>query len=402
MSYPVDVIVVGTGALGASTGYHLAARGATVLFVDQFDPGSQTSPQAAGLSTTITRDKQLAAVAMQSAERLRSMSVDLDFEVNIVRSGTIRVTRDPAFVDNVREETQQAGRQGIVATTIDADEARRLAPFLDPGAVLEMTYAPDELYLPDPGEVARAYLHAARGLGAVVLSNTRVEDFVLGMGRVNAVKSTGGRLTGGAVVLCANAGNGRLARLLGCTLRTVPMRHQLAITAPLACVTPTQPQVKIVDGNVYVRPHGDRVLIGGFEPTPLLFAHDDACQLDMRSMPLNPEPLQELLRGVADVLPAVAAAPLEEVRGGVVSMTPDGRYIMDRIAGISNAWLLGGDNAGGNTRSPVLGQLMADWILDGRPPVDLSAFALSRFDSLDAAVVRSRAREQYVNMIALD
>ena len=47
----VVAIVIGSGAFGASTAYHLARRGAQVTLVDQHALGSQTSPRAAGLTS---------------------------------------------------------------------------------------------------------------------------------------------------------------------------------------------------------------------------------------------------------------------------------------------------------------------------------------------------------------
>ena len=46
-----DAVVIGSGAFGSSTAYHLARRGLEVALVDQHALGSQTSPRAAGLTS---------------------------------------------------------------------------------------------------------------------------------------------------------------------------------------------------------------------------------------------------------------------------------------------------------------------------------------------------------------
>ena len=46
----VDAVVIGSGALGASTAFHLASSGLSVALLDKADLASQTSPRAAGLS----------------------------------------------------------------------------------------------------------------------------------------------------------------------------------------------------------------------------------------------------------------------------------------------------------------------------------------------------------------
>jgi glycine/D-amino acid oxidase-like deaminating enzyme len=47
-----DAVVIGSGALGAATAFWLAKRGLDVVLVDRFDLVSQTSPRAAGRSTS--------------------------------------------------------------------------------------------------------------------------------------------------------------------------------------------------------------------------------------------------------------------------------------------------------------------------------------------------------------
>jgi len=69
-----DVVVVGSGAFGASAAYHLARRGARVAVLDRAALASQTSPRAAGLSSQVRATPALTklaqrAVAKRSEER---------------------------------------------------------------------------------------------------------------------------------------------------------------------------------------------------------------------------------------------------------------------------------------------------------------------------------------------
>jgi glycine/D-amino acid oxidase-like deaminating enzyme len=398
----VDAAVIGAGALGASTAYHLAARGLAVRILEQFEPASQTSPRAAGLSTTVSRDPIHGVIAQGSAEKIANMGAEIGHGVRFVRSGTVRLTRRPELAANVREEIACGARQGIAVEELDASRASHLAPFLASTEAVALTYAPDELYVRDPGEIARSYVKAAEDLGAVVERGYRVDGIDVGQSGVAAVRANGRSISAGVVVMCANAGNGRLARMVGLDLPTVPMRHQLCISEPLPHVRPEHPQVKIVDGRAYVRPHGDRLLIGGFERKPLTFGHEEAAAIDARQLPLDATPLEELIRGIVDVIPALRSAVIAEVRGGIVSMTPDGRYVLDRVPDVPNAWIVGGDNAGANTTSPMIGAAMAEWIVDGAPSIDLAGFEVTRFGEMTEQEATSKAVEEYVEMIARD
>jgi glycine/D-amino acid oxidase-like deaminating enzyme len=72
MNRAADAIVIGSGALGASTAFHLAARGRAVVLVDKSDLASQSSARAAGLAQQVQVDDVLAALAIRGCESSRA------------------------------------------------------------------------------------------------------------------------------------------------------------------------------------------------------------------------------------------------------------------------------------------------------------------------------------------
>ena len=60
-------------------------------------------------------------------------------------------------------------------------------------------------------------------------------------------------------------------------------------------------------------------------------------------------------------------------------MTPDGRFIVGPAPGVRGLWMATGCNGGGFSFSPALGQLLAEWIIDGEPSLDTSDFHPGRF-----------------------
>src|SRR5262245_42689040 len=53
-----DVIVIGSGGLGAATAFYLVKRGArNVALIDKHDIGSQTSPRAAGMVSCVRKSE---------------------------------------------------------------------------------------------------------------------------------------------------------------------------------------------------------------------------------------------------------------------------------------------------------------------------------------------------------
>ena len=65
-----DVVVVGSGAFGASVAYHLARRGVRVVVLERAALASQTSPRAAGLSSQVRATPALTRLAQRAVTKL--------------------------------------------------------------------------------------------------------------------------------------------------------------------------------------------------------------------------------------------------------------------------------------------------------------------------------------------
>jgi 4-methylaminobutanoate oxidase (formaldehyde-forming) len=61
------------------------------------------------------------------------------------------------------------------------------------------------------------------------------------------------------------------------------------------------------------------------------------------------------------------------------------------VPGVEGFYVVTGCCVGGLSTSPAIGETMAAWIADGRPPMDLSSFGLRRFGPEPPADERLRA-----------
>ena len=90
-----DAVVIGAGALGLSAGYHLAKLGRRVAILDQFAPGSQTSPRAAGLFKLIQGDQARTRLAQLSIRTVTHFEAETGVPLPVTRSGSLMVARTP-------------------------------------------------------------------------------------------------------------------------------------------------------------------------------------------------------------------------------------------------------------------------------------------------------------------
>ena len=72
---------------------------------------------------------------------------------------------------------------------------------------------------------------------------------------------------------------------------------------------------------------------------------------------------------------------LQIIRGfsGLLCHTPDGVPIIDQAHPLESLYLAAGFCGHGFCLGPVVGRLMAEWIVEGRPSMDLHAFSGLRF-----------------------
>ena len=78
---------------------------------------------------------------------------------------------------------------------------------------------------------------------------------------------------------------------------------------------------------------------------------------------INPELLQSVREYMAFRFPGMSKAPLVETRVCQYENSPDNHFIIDRLPGRENAWVLGGGSGHGFKHGPALGEMVAGWII---------------------------------------
>ncbi len=393
----VDVIVVGAGSFGASIAFHLASAGKRVALLDKAALVSQTSPRAAGLTMQIRQLPTHAYLAKRSVEKIEAFAEETGERLDYQQSGSLKLTRDPTLAADIAEDASRGQSLGLKSRLVSHEEARQLAPFLCPDAAQAICYTPSDLYL-TPSDLLNGYVRAAQRLGAIALSHTTVTSILVDGDAVAGVATDKALLEAPVVVDTAGAWNGVIAAMAGVSVPTVPTRHQLLVTHPIDGVSSDQPIVRVADANVYVRPERGGLLLGGYEPDPVqLDADNVADEFTIDDLALDPSPLLRLMEDVAVEFPALSGAKIAELRGGLPTMTADGKFILDRATGVEGFFVATGCCVGGLSTSPAIGEVMARWIIEGEPGIDMSPFSLKRFghDSTRPERLRRQCLEMY-------
>jgi glycine/D-amino acid oxidase-like deaminating enzyme len=390
-----DVVVIGAGALGLSTALHCAMSGRSVAVVERLTAGSQASGRAAGLFKSVQADELRTRLARRSITRAVTFAEWAGTPLAVARSGSFLIARTAQHRDFLRRELAQSRRWG-------ADVREAAAPvhlsYYHPKGDEFALWCPEDVYIEEPASLIQACLAACQRHGAVVTENEPVTGIQVTAGRVAGVETRHRSITAPAVVDAAGAWVRRVAELAGARVPVATVRHQLLITAPAADVDPSDPIIRVVDAAVYLRPARGGLMVGGFEPDPLpVDPRHQPASFTTDDVPLDLDVLRRLAAQVTPEAAAASTAPVAEHRGGLFTMSPDGRFVVGPVPDLPGLWVASGCNGSGFSSSLAIGEALATWITSGIPPPGLTALSPGRLGPLPDDILLSRGLWQYAH-----
>ena len=393
-----DVVVVGSGGLGAATAYYLAKRGGlTVALLDKHDIGSQTSPRAAGMVSCVRKGDLMIELIKDACRKIENFTAETGQPLDWVHSGSLKIARRPQDVQVITADLERGRRMGLDVEQISPGEASRLNPFLKPSGVVAALRIGDDRYF-NPAQVAVGFARGAEAKGGILLPKTDVTEVSIEGGQVTGVQTGSGPIRAAVVVDAAGAWTRQVAEACGIRVPLVPTRQQLIVTEPLDGVRADLPMVRIMDAAVYARPCQGGLLWGVYEEDPRFFDMQTfGPTFDIKDMPLDMEVLRSAAEDVNAQLPILQTAKVRELRGGIPTMTADGHHVLGPTPAVKGFFFASGCNVAGLSISPTIGEALAAWIVDGKPPRDLSPMSLARFkdDTWPEEQLRREAAWQY-------
>jgi glycine/D-amino acid oxidase-like deaminating enzyme len=359
------VAVVGAGAFGGWTAWHLLRAGCQVTLLDAWGPGNSRS--SSGGDTRVLRHGYGQDRIYQDLAR-RSLAL---FEQHERRWGTPLFERTGALWmaqddDNLERATLvELEDAGIPHEVLQADELARRYP--------QMCFEGVRWALL---ESQAGVLSARRGCAAVrdafvaAGGSYRVELVTPGVfdgGSMDGLRlAAGGILHADDYVFACGPWLGPLFPELGGEALVRATRQEVfTFGTPAGDTRHRAPRLPVWAD------HGERFWYGipGNEERGFKLADDT------RGETMDPTsderlPSAEGLQRARDYLgfrfPALADAPLLEARVCQYEMSADGDFIADRHPAAPHVWLMGGGSGHGFKHGPALGELMAGCVLGAR------------------------------------
>ena len=371
-----DIVIVGGGIVGCATAFELARRraGRIVLFERESLLGTGATAKCAGGIRTQFSSEVNCRVS-QLAERI---FLDFENEVGVPAAyekvGYLFCLSREEDAASFRRQLAMWQKLGLDARWLEpAEMAARVPPLLTDD-LLGGTFCSTD-GLADAGEYMVAYEKQARQLGVEIFSGSAVTGIERDKGHVASVCAGADRVATGLVINCAGPYAAEIGRMAGLEVPVYPLKRQIAKTAPLDWLPEDLPMIVDIASGLYMHRESGGMLMGWADPRtqPDYDISTDADYTD-----------EIIIRALAR-MPKLETAEIAHTWGGLYESTPDHHAIMGPAAELAGFWNCTGFSGHGFMHAPAAGRLMAEWIVDGKPSIDLSRLALERFR--DAGVI---------------
>jgi glycine cleavage system aminomethyltransferase T/glycine/D-amino acid oxidase-like deaminating enzyme len=366
------VVVVGGGVVGCSTAYHLAKRGwSDVVLLERKRLTSGTTWHAAGLITQARPTYGTREIVRRSLKVFKSLPEETGFATGFEETGTLHLADSAERLEELRRQASAAKANGITAEVISAERAGELFPLLSPADLAGAVYYPDD-GRGNATDTTMALAAGARQHGVRIFENTPVTGVIRRDGRVAGVRTADGDIEAEYVVAATGMWGRETGALGGVAVPLQALAHYYVITEAIGGLAPGLPTVKTAPDYAYVKNEGAGLMVGFFEPGSYPWASrgipGDA---EFTRLPEDWDHLGPFYEKMMKRLPVLAETGIRLHFCGPESFTPDGLYHLGEAPGLRNFFVAAGFNSVGFLSGPGAGSVLADWIVDGRSPLDL-------------------------------
>jgi sarcosine oxidase subunit beta len=364
----VSVVVIGGGAVGLSTAWHLVERGitdVTVLEADDLAAGS--SSRSAGFVESQYVDPLDIELRARSMHVFRRLQRETGLEIKEI--GYLRLAPDVEALQAFEASARLQHELGIEhPSVLDADGVERLVPWLRGDGIAGGLWGPRDGRIDGP-----AYCRLLAGLAGAGGVEVRTGKRVVAISSTasgHLIETSDGVLECDVVVNAAGPWATRVGELLGLAVPIAPLRNQIGIwrlERPLDRVLPMVMDYIPHSGarGLYVATYDDADhVLAGLHSEELV---GDAVDPDAYDHDADDDYLADTRASLERRMPDLPLGEVERAWAGLYPVSPDGLPIVGPAVGDSSVIQAVGGGGSGIQLSPIMGALAADWIAYGEP-----------------------------------
>ncbi len=371
-----DVIVVGLGGMGSAAAAELAARTRRVLGFDAFFPPHEHG-SSHGRSRVIRQayfeDPAYVPLLLRAYELWQALEQDCGSGLLTITGGLMLGAPESEVVAG---SLRSAVEHGLAHELLDAREIRRRFPELRPGAGTVALYEKNAGFVL-PEAAVSAQLSRATRLGATL----RTDEPVLAWeasGRSVRVTTAQGSYEAEQLVVAAGAWVAPVVTRVAPWVVERQVQHWFEPAGAIDAFLPDRFPIWIWETDEGLCPYGFPAMDGLVKVALHHGGEDRVCTADSVDRTVGESEIDALRACLRERVPRLAGRWAES-KPCLYTSTPDGHFVIDRHPEHSNVWIVSPCSGHGFKFAPVIGEIVAELVVDGRTRHEIAPFRLDRF-----------------------
>jgi len=373
-----DVVIAGGGSTGVNIAFHLAKAGQknVVLLEKDFLAYGST-----GRSASIVRchypHRETSKLALKSLEFFEKFEKLVGGNSGFTKTGLIVLVaaRDEA---KLRKTVEMQRELGVKVDTVSKDDILRIEPRLALDGIGIGAWEPDAGYA-DSSAFVTSLASSSEKMGVKVLQKTKLTGIETSGGKIVGVKTDKDNIKTKKFVCATGSWSQQIGDMVSVKFPLKLRRSKLAVFKRPADFGRSHPIVFDIPPDSYLRPDGQRTIVGGAAPT----------SPEGRAN-LNPDQFNEAveqgeaLKFANDAVarfPSFANAVQVGGWAGISDDSLDGYPVLSELPAIEGFYCAFGMSGHGFKLAPMMGKAMADLIMYGESEeFNLDEYRYSRFE----------------------
>lgn len=395
-----DVVIIGGGVVGCSIAFHLTKLGIQdVVLLERKQLTSGTTWHAAGLVGQLRATRNLTELAKYTTELIYDLERQTGQATGFKQNGSISVALNAERMEELKRQASMARNFGLDVEVISPADVLAKYPYLNLDGVVGGVFMAKDGQC-NPVDVTQAYAKGARMGGAKIMEGVKVERILQEGGRAVGVVTDQGDIRAATVVIAAGMWSHDLGRKTGVNLPLHAAEHFYIVTDHIKDLPGNLPVLRIQDEWAYYKEDAGKILLGCFEPKAKPWGmegiREDFC---FDTLPEDMDHFMPVLEKAAARMPILENTGIQTWFNGPESFTPDDRYLLGETAEVKDLFVACGFNSIGIQSSGGAGKVLAEWIRDRRPPMDLVDIEVQRMNPFQGT--RAYLKDRTVETLGL-
>jgi 4-methylaminobutanoate oxidase (formaldehyde-forming) len=388
------VVVIGGGIIGTSVAYHLAHMGwKDVVLLERDKLTCGTTWHAAGLMVTFGSTSE---TSTEMRKYTRDLYARLEAETGQATGfrpcGFIEVAGDADRLEEYRRVSAFNRLCGIDVQEISPAQVKELFPLAKVDDLHAGFYVAQDGRV-DPVDVTMALGKGAKQQGATILEGVPALGVVTKQGAVAGVDTPFGTIACEYVVNCAGMWGRQLGAKNGINIPLQSTEHYYLITGKIPGIDRAWPVLEDPGSYGYFREEGGGLMIGLFEPVCAPWKVGGVPEdFSFGEIPPDWERMTPYLEKAMARVPVSQEAGVKKFFCGPESFTPDLRPVVGEAPEVKNYFVAAGLNSIGILTGGGLGRVMAHWLVNGSPDVDITGMNIDRLHTYQSNPEYRRTR----------